>query len=363
MIGIVTFHTALNYGAVLQAYGLQKFLNNNGYDNEIINYDCPQFKKDYAPIKLTVHIKRMIRSFKSRKITLELQAKYKEFVEKDLICSEKKYDKKSIQNADGQYDFYITGSDQVWDPYCAGFDATYFLDFVTDNYKKISYAASFDQMSIPEMMISEYKKRLSSFRAFSCREKQGADMISKIVETNVSVNVDPTFLIDSKEWSKIAVNMKSLGEYVFVYPVGHSEEMLEYAKKIARMYKLKVVYLVCQKPWKDKEVEFITGCGPKEFLGLIKDAQYVVTNAFHGTAFSLIFKKKFYVYCGQDGKGNARVQSVLKNVNLNDRIICENIKINENDINWSSYDKWVENERQRSLDYIINSIDKEEKRI
>ena len=85
MIGIVTFHTALNYGAVLQAYGLQKFLDNNGYKNEIINYDCPQFKKDYAPVKITIHIKRMIRSFKSRKITIQLRDKYREFVQKDLI--------------------------------------------------------------------------------------------------------------------------------------------------------------------------------------------------------------------------------------------------------------------------------------
>lgn len=277
MIGIVTFHTALNYGAVLQAYGLQKFLDNNGYKNEIINYDCPRFKKDYAPVKITIHIKRMIRSFKSRKITIQLRDKYREFVQKDLICSKKQYDEENIYNADGQYDFYITGSDQVWDPYCAGFDAVYFLNFVTDSNKKISYAASFDQMHIPETMITEYKRRLSSFKAFSCREKQGADMISKITNRNVNVNVDPTFLLDSKEWSKLAVSMKDLGDYVFVYPVGHSEEMLEYAKKIARRNKMKVVYLVCQKPWRDEEVEFVTGCGPKEFLGLIKDAQYVVT--------------------------------------------------------------------------------------
>ena len=133
--------------------------------------------------------------------------------------------------------------------------------------------------------------------------------------------------------------------------------MLEYAKKIARRNKMKVVYLVCQKPWRDEEVEFVTGCGPKEFLGLIKDAQYVVTNAFHGTAFSLIFKKKFYVYCGPDGNGNARVQSVLKNVNLTDRIIHENMKIDDEEVDWNTYNKWVEYERQRSLDYIVNSID------
>ena len=101
MIGIVTFHTALNYGAVLQAYGLQKFLDNNGYKNEIINYDCPQFKKDYAPVKKTIHIKRMIRSFKSRKITIQLRDKYREFVQKDLICSKKQYDEENIYNADG----------------------------------------------------------------------------------------------------------------------------------------------------------------------------------------------------------------------------------------------------------------------
>lgn len=348
-VGLLTFHTAQNYGAVLQAYGLQRFILKMGHSCEIVDYECSQFKKDYALIRFTIRIKRFFRSIQSIEITKRLRIEYASFVKENLICSQDSYNPNTIQQCEKMYDTFITGSDQVWDAYCAGFDPVYFLHFVSDNQKKNSYAASFNKANIPEKLMPEFIKRVKAFHHISCRESAGADFVKRVTGREATVNVDPAFLLSGSEWEKLSVAPELAEDYIFVYPVGHSQEMLEYAKKLGKKTGLKVVYLVCSKPWKDPQVDFVTGAGPCEFLGYIRNARYVVTNSFHGTAFSLIFQKQFNVFCGCDGKGNARVQNVLAKCGLLDRIIRpESIDHADNVIDWHAFQKWVAEEQEKS---------------
>ena len=356
-IGIITFHTAQNYGAVLQAYGLQQTVKKLENNCEIIDYDCEKFKKDYAVLKFSLHIKRFFRSVAAVSITRELKKKYAAYVQHYLQCSKTVYTKQNIKECSNQDDLFITGSDQVWDPYCAGFDPNYFLEFVSDESKIASYAASFDKMEIPEELKEEFIRRVKRFKYISCREEAGASLVKQLTGRSVEVHVDPSFLLNADEWAQIAVKPQIESPYLFVYPVGQSQEMLEFAKKLAERKGLKVVYLVYNKPWNDNKVMFVTGAGPEEFLGYILHAKYVVTNAFHGTAFSLIFHKPFYSFCGKDGKGNTRIQTVLKASSLRNRIIDEKTLENQSDaINWTPFEDWTSSEREKTNSYLKRII-------
>ena len=168
-IGIMTFHTAYNYGAVLQAYALQNTLIELGKENEIIDYKCPTFISDYSTIKVNKGIKPFIKSVLNSLTTVKLKKQYDEFAKHNLILSKEKYNTiDELRKANLKYDMFITGSDQIFDPKCAGFDPSYFLTFVNSEKRKISYAASFDKMELPDNLIDEYKSRIERFDYLSC---------------------------------------------------------------------------------------------------------------------------------------------------------------------------------------------------
>ncbi|MDM8125532.1 polysaccharide pyruvyl transferase family protein [Mediterraneibacter glycyrrhizinilyticus] len=361
-VGVMTFHQALNYGAVLQAYGLQRFIEEQFEECqvEIIDYRCEKLTADYRPIKLSLNPhrwKRCLASIRNYQITKKMQDNFDEFNSKWLALSEKRYNKNNIKDSNTKYDLFITGSDQVWDPRCAGFDENYFLTFVRDQQKKTSYAASMDKMVIPDNMVEAFKNRLINFYSLSCREQAGAQLVEKLTgRLDVTVNIDPTFLLSKGEWEKVAA-APMFENYLLIYPVGKSMEMVQYAKRIAKDRKLKIVYLDADKGWKDPDITFISGVGPEEYLGLIRHADCIVTNAFHGTAFSIIYHKDFYVYCGSNGKGNERVQNLFKSFEIQNRILSsKNQLVTKTD--WDSVDRHIAAERERALKYLKSVIER-----
>lgn len=163
-IGIITFHRAINYGAVLQTYALQKFLNVSNYDAEVIDYRCEHMENFYKTFTIKdKSVKQIIRGMLNFKNTYKKKREFYRFLDQNVRISTEVYDKFNIDKANLRYDKFITGSDQVFNFACTDFDKTYFLQFVKNCDNKLSYAASFGMKEIPDSYVNDYKSLLSTF--------------------------------------------------------------------------------------------------------------------------------------------------------------------------------------------------------
>lgn len=315
-VGVITFHRAINYGAALQTYALQKALLCLGVDVELIDYRCEYMEKLYKPIggfnqKM---IKQNIRSIINFIPYKRKVKSFREMMSDNLNLSAKVYDSSSISSANDRYDVFITGSDQVFNYACSRFDKNYFLSFVQDERKIFSYAASFGVESIPEQYRHEYRKLLNRFNGISVREESGRSMVWDLLGRECNVHVDPVFLLDTEDWSRLAKRPKATG-YILIYRLNKSNIINDFARKLAEKTGKRIINVGQDIIDRIKNPDFdgSIGTSVEEFLGLIKYADYVVTNSFHGTALSIIFKRNFYVETKQkDFKKNDRAEHLLK---------------------------------------------------
>lgn len=357
-VGILTFHRAINYGAVLQTLALQEAIQKLNCQVSVIDYLCPKIEYDYKILKINKKkiLKDSIKLIINYSIKKRKAIAFNTFNKKFLNVSENSY--KSIEElnaANSEYDLFITGSDQVWDNKCAGFDEAYFLTFVDDSKKKNSYAASYSFNEIPTELKGEYKRRLEDFNNISIREKSGQSIYEELLEKEVSISLDPTLLISDNEWKKYIKEPKIKGKYILLYNVNMPNKLFSIAMGLSDKLGYKIVY-INDSLIKKINAEYRRGVCPGEFLGLFKNAEYVLTNSFHGTVFSVLFKKKFFVeMISKDGRTNYRSKNLLKDLNLEDRII-ENIDINNIDTDTEiNYDKSMEvlkKKREESISYL-----------
>lgn len=322
-IGIVTFHDAKNYGAALQAYALCKYINNNlqNVDAEIVDYKCKYLDAFYDPsLAFGNSIKGRIKRFLAKTTLTQRNRVFAEFVKHNIPLSTR-YDENNINSAQN-YDAYIAGSDMLWhwhtDSNGEHFDNTYFLDFVKGNSKKNSYAASFGTESIDSKYEEHYKSMLKDFNNISVREESGIGFIEKFTGKKPLCHVDPTLLFTMQEWRKIEKKPQK-DSYILLYEVGSiSERMLSYAKKLANEKSKELIILLSEyDPIKSKG---IFGYSPQEFLGWFDNADYVITNSFHGTVFSILYHKQFLVEINSWIKNN-RSSELMEKLNLSDRTL------------------------------------------
>ena len=325
-IGILTFHCAHNYGAVLQCYATQEFLKNKGHDVEIIDYRPSFLLKPYKLIDKNRFVSKNLILFAKKAIMESLMLFYRikrwygfeSFIKNKLNLSSIVYEK----NIPDDYDVYIIGSDQVWSPKITqGFDNVYFADFsfVKGTRKYIAYAASMEVQSLNIEQKKFLSKALMPFDNISVREKNLCDLLQPLTLKEIYQVLDPTLLIDSSIWNKIAISPKIPQKYVLVYQVRVNERTVQIANNIAKQIGGIVIETVA---WLHR------GCfknkyqtaSPETFLGLIKHATCIVTTSFHGTAFSVVFNKPFYTLLLNDG-GDSRSLSLLESVGLSERAI------------------------------------------
>lgn len=361
-LGIITFHTALNYGAVLQTYALQKFLSDNNFNNDVIDYQCDYINDCYKPFFVSDGkiINSLIRGVLFGKTIRKKRKNFNEFLENNLNLSKKKYNAQNISNVQNDYANIITGSDQVWSPVSAGFDKAYFLPFVTENHK-FSYAASIGEKDLSNELMVEYKSRLNGYNCVSVREETAKDLILKIDSTkDVHVNVDPTLLLDKSKWEDLAEKTTENQPYLLIFNVEKPIHNLEFAKNLAKKNNLKIIYINDRTVKKDKDIKYYEAVSPKTFLSLFLNASTVVTNSFHGTVFSIIFEKDLYVELDNKKKFNVRAEALLKMVSINDRIIDnENAKEKYDDIDWVKVKNILETKREESLNYFKSILPNE----
>ncbi len=373
-IDILTFHRAYNYGAVLQGCALTKKLNELGAECEILDYWPGYFKLTYYYSKRItlshIPVKTILRRFKNRdaiKVLKRRNKRFERFIDKNIPLSDKiYYDIGDISNNPPDCDAYLTGSDQVWHYQWTDFDPAFFLDFdAAKNKKKYSYAASFGMDKLPDDMVSEYKRRLTNYDAYSVREQSGAKILKELENVDANVNCDPTFLLKGEEWSKFCAENPECEPYILLYYTVQSKTLQEYAKKLSEEKKCRVICVPC-----NMTADVLTGkfdapfgfevradCGPVEFLTLIKNAAYVLTNAFHGTVFSIIFHKAFLTQMKSDeNKPNIRVEELFKTLGVKNHDLEADFDKIDNDPDWDLIEKNIEKIRNCGIDYLSEII-------
>lgn len=386
-IGIVTFVKCDNYGAELQAYALQWKLNQLGYDAELI--DLQKIEKDLAsnassilpaiknrfkvygwkaPFeigKLVVDVlQRKLAAKKNESNAEEKHKLFLDFFDKFIRHSNRYYTIEEIRHAtDLPYDVYIAGSDQIWNYMHNDNLDVYFLEFAKEfGARRISYAASISAASIPAKYQDEYRNLLKNIQYLSVRELHGAKLIKELTGRDVEVVLDPTLLVTSEEWlNNVAKNPLSGEKYVLVYTLSGSKYIQELCDNIAGCLGCKVVNMKINFRKDDSEkMTDLFDLGPQEWVGLISGASYVVTDSFHGTAFSINFNKPFTTLVNPVSNMNSRVLSILKIMGLEDRIIYDDgtrKMPKELYVDYTEVNKRMEEWRHKSLSFIKKSLD------
>lgn len=343
-IGIITFHRAINYGSILQAYALSRFLRDEVGENnvEVIDYqNCAQ-KKIYKLFEFPKNIKSALRDIQTFANICALRRKYKKF-EEFAICklglTAKKYGESDIvalSNDSKKYTHLISGSDQIWNVKCADFDENYFLTF-NENAKKIAYAPSLGRLDFANAEKEFIRCNVKSYDALSSREKISAGYLRKLCGREVECVLDPVFLLPASRWNKIAAKPADSEKYILCYFIGNVPGMRRFAKGLSRKTGLKAISII--KNLRDIFSGFETrlDADPQDFLGLISNAEYVVTDSFHAVSFSLIYHRNFWAFSPSESAGErgswTRIPNLLNIAGLENRILnadnCDSVNIYE----------------------------------
>jgi len=362
-IGIMTFHYSKNFGAMLQAYALKCTLSKLGYNAELINYACRSDELIYhEPEKIRakefIHPKKVL--------THSFLLRYKEDNKKtweqfDLFMNEKlkvhgdvkEYTWQLLKN---EYDVIICGSDQIWNPEVTkGVRKEYFAD-VDKKVKRIAYAASVGDLSSIKNYKECIKTEIQKMDFVSVREDDLQEYLSQEFGLNSELVLDPTLLLDKEDYANIETCHTLFdGPYILTYNIrGMSNKVSKQSKQISRKMRLPNIE-ISGKHIFPSEMNYrrVQAGGPSEFIWWIDNAKLVVTDSFHGVAFSIIFHKNFYYI---PNKRTRRVYSLLKMLGLSNRIINDVNTLKYDDIDYDAIDEKISVLRAKSISFLKESI-------
>lgn len=350
--GIITFQESNNFGALLQAYALKIIVEKFGYECEIINYHS-KFKESQYNFtwsknrKFLVNVNLWLSQLLSNDLYDEFRRKYLKIgdllTKDELIVYIEKFDK------------VICGSDQVWNGKNTGYDDIYFLSFVKDINKKIAYAPSFGFNKFSEN-VNFYKDNITNFKYLSIREKTAAEMIKSIINKDAEIVLDPSLLIKKEEWNKFVKNTNKK-EYIFLYYIGYNSKMIKFVKKLSKLTGLEIIQPL--KTFRDYRNGFrVKKIGPIEFVDYIANAKYVVTNSFHGIAFSINLNKSFFAFTNTNSmsKSNNRITDFLGALELLDRL-DPSINDYDNQIEYLRVNEKLDQLRNSSLEFLRKGLE------
>lgn len=366
-IATITFHAPHNYGSNLQAYALQEYVKKiagNEYSYEIINLRTDKQKEQYSIYNRNSLGAKIVRTFFLKDYYKKARGKFEKFenfINNKLQITNEYKSEEELKQANLQYDYYISGSDQLWNLRANDFDWSYFLEFV-NNGKKISYAASFG----PKKMIwtDEEKQRvkadLEKYDYISVREEGSQNNVKELIGKEVPIHMDPTILLTKLEWNKIIPKDRIYKpKYILFYSLNHNKEYIELVKKVSKILNLPVVTTrFAGRRELFSGFEQIYDVGPIEFLNLLKNAELVLSSSFHGTIFSTILEVPFFAI---NGLKDYRISTLLKKMKLQDRSIetnnieekCQNYK----NINFDATRELLNKEREKSTKYLKEALD------
>ena len=366
IVGLVTFHYAHNYGAVLQAYAIKKTVEKIGAECRVVDYRNSAIVEHYPENISNIYGKRelflpwnwrhTVRKMwysKKRKNAWNIQWKSFEKFIKNVILEEKEYTTQDF------YDVLVCGSDQIWGGKkgpTTYLDDNYFLKF-NKTAKKIAYAPSSKEGRILKEERDYFKTALRDFTVVTAREKDFAQDISRVIGSYVETVIDPVFLLKQEDYLKLLKNEKNFPEsdqgYVLAYFLDEDDRVREVAAEVACILGKRVLelhyYLQTDYPISNQ----VADAGPEDFISLVKNAEYIVTNSFHGVAFSVIFKKMFWAVYDKD----SRKDNLLSLLQLQNRHICDKGAVRDNSaIDYENTFYIIECERNKSIELLKREI-------
>ena len=365
-VGILTFHCSDNYGAMLQAYGLKEYLKQRNVKVEIVRYEPPYMTGrhwwiPYVPLgnvfsTLWYGWYKWKRNREKGKAFFVRRANMKHFRSNYLIGREQKKRWLSCHLNSLPYSYYIVGSDQIWNPeVTCGLKSVYFGAFRGNNKKRvIAYAASLGGVSLSSRYDQKFSKLIKHVDAISVREEGAIPYIKQFYAGNVQMVPDPVFLLSKKTWEKIE-QLPEKEHYIVVYITEKNEELTAYVKELSKKQGIEIIQIASDIDLTYEEFDQIYTAGPSEFLGYIHKADYVITNSFHATAFSIIFEKKFIVF--QHCSAGERIRNILKTYGLENRLYQQNKNIEiDAVVDWDKVRKQGEESRRAGENFLKNHL-------
>lgn len=372
IIKTITCHDVYNFGASLQAFALQSFLENNGHEVEIIDYKPSYIDFPYK-ISMFVHPDSPVRRYTDKSKILKFlyiikrfiwsipslgrKKSFDNFTKKYLKLTAKYISNEELLNNAPEADVYIVGSDQVWNSITMlnGLDPAFYLQFAPKTKKKISYAASFGSTSISKEHSTEITSWLNYLDAISVRESIGVEVLKKLGIKGTHV-CDPVFLLSETEWRNRLQISKPSEKYVLIYNLTSiNNRLLQDAKITAERFGIKM-YSVSPMVISAADKNF-TGVGPDTFVSLIFNASFVFTNSFHATAFSIISHRQFCTYNYHSKSNSSRMYSVLAEMDMLDRLnIADVEKIINYPIDYRKKTELIENSIRNGKDWLLTNL-------
>ena len=357
-IGILTFHNAHNYGAVLQAYSLQEYLRSLKHDVYIVDYRphyvSSEYPKYFWGISKGAGFMQNVKNLSME--LLKVGRRVRRYNAFNNFIHDKMHLYPFSKTEDlNFFDVIVIGSDQVWNPKITGgkFDDIFFGKGVKT--KVITYAASSRFLELTNREADFFHENLKNISHIGVREKRLVDILSPLTDKVINLNLDPTLLRKESDWSGLNLSRPVRRNFVMIYEITEHDYVQKIAEDIANKCNSKVVRLIAYLRTKiDKNKDEVAS--PEKFVSYIKYAECVVTTSFHGVALSIIFKKKFF-YVLQNRDADDRIISLLSLLNLSNRIIQRDghADINET-IDWDQAYAMLEKERTKSVEYLVSAL-------
>lgn len=366
-IALLTFHTAANYGAALQAYALQKYLKDKGFDCEYINYVNESRRHEYD---MMFHIIDCIKKGKltsavayclgSPFMTLR-KRRFNRFYRNNLKATETVY--QTSQEAailNGKYDYFVVGSDQVWNPICNGDDAAFLLDFVKDGKRRVSYSSSFGIADVDAAHEEIYRRNLSQFKALAVRESIGQVIIQKLTGRTAELVLDPVLLLTAEQWRSIMPRQSKKERFIFSYTNQDSQTRDFFATGYPMDGLKHYVLSRYTKPgdFISRQVRVKYCMAPEEFVRVVNDAELVVTASFHCLALSIVLNKPFVAIMTGDKGKDERHMSLLRALGLEHRVLSSAMTASDikTPIDYQEVNRRIEALRKSSTEYLLNTL-------
>lgn len=369
-VGIITFHRSYNCGSMMQAYALQTIVERLGHSCQIVNFSNEGQKTLYSVLFPWSSLKNLIKNFilfPRKKEILQGFAEYERFISNHLNVAGAIVSDMSGLSDEG-FDAVIAGSDQVWNVTIEDGDDAYFLPWVS-HAKKIAYAPSFGAKN-PSVCADNpelYAGYLNDFDALSVRENNGRRWIGDLIGIDVPVLLDPTLLLDAKDYEGLEADLPTLPDrYIFYYSPGYSSDINRLIEKVSRKYGMPVIAFNA-KHFYVKGMNLLSSFslppkeGPAAYLTLIKNASVVFTTSFHGTIFSTVYRKPFWtVKNGGMFGDDDRVLTLASSLGIEGRLCpiafdddCDYLSTPD----WTAYEDALTKEREKSISWLSSVLD------
>ena len=328
--GLITFHFAHHYGAQLQAYATMRAIQELGHDCQVIDFRLPHTTQSSALFQKPNSVRALASNVHTALHYGPMKRRYdrfEAFVAEQMALSPRRYTSvEELRRDPPAYDVYVAGSDQIWNPYIYAdkqFEPAFLLDFVREG-RKIAYAPSLGVSSLPQPYDGQLRDYLASFAALSARESRGKELLENITGKEVQLVLDPTLLLTGEQWGELAAEPDRKEPYILCYFISDPGEVGQRARELHERTGWPIVQLAGIRRALPGAETVVFDAGPREFLGLFRNAACVCTNSFHGSVFSMQFDRPFFTAMSPKEKAEpaySRIYSLLSRLGCADRIV------------------------------------------